>query len=199
MAHIKSVNGLRREVHHVKVVGADDKPTYEPTIVLFTHNRMERSFIIPLSALWKYIEPHNNQDEATAIADREDFAAEIQRANFARRLAVSPQHLAQASADLADCAIGECLAVSMGMLRCTMYRVAKIMRMFDIESNPANAYDIVTLIQDGLDELREFPEHPNNETHGQCGEVTLFQGGKKIGTKPVMVEDEDVYAPAVGK
>jgi len=192
MSHIRSLSGLRREIHHVKLM-KDGSERYEPAMVLLSDNKKGRCFIITLEALHKYIEPHNNRDEASVLIDKLDFDAIAQKARGRQMLAVTTAVRQAAAEDLAECVVAVCLAKSMGLLLCTSWNLAKMFRMFDIEANPANAFDILCLIQDGLDELRSYPEHPNADTHGSMGEVSIFESGRRIATKEMTVSDKDVY------
>jgi hypothetical protein len=192
MTHFNYLGGLRREIHHIKLM-KDGTESYEPAMVILCHERKGFSFIITLDAMWKYIEPSDNLEPGTIAVDAEDFDRIVERANFRMRLAVGRVQQLQALEDMKCIEKGAALARDMGLLRCTSYNLAKCLQHFGITICRPSAAQLLLWIQDGLDDLRSFPEHPNDETHGVMGEVTLWEGGRRVGTKEITVEDKDVY------
>jgi hypothetical protein len=47
-------------------------------------------------------------------------------------------------------------------------------------------------IQDGLDTLKDMPPAPEDDRVGVMGEVTLFEGTKKIATRDLEVTETDL-------
>jgi hypothetical protein len=194
MSQIRMIDILRKEIHHVKVVGQDAEATYEPTMVVFCSQRPGRSFAIPLGALWKYIDPIDNRDEFVQLADREDFEKKAATIMGRKMLAVSPKDVMRVSADIACLAMAQTWAQGMGMLLCTSWNLAKILQMFEIQPTLNNAAQLLLWIQDNLDDLKNCPEHSQDEVVGVAGEVTLMEGSSKIATRDIEVTATDLLA-----
>lgn len=192
MPFFNYLGGLRREIHHIKLM-KDGSESYEPAMVILCHERKGFSFIITLDAMWKYIDPSDNREPATIAADAVDFDGIIERSNLRMRLAVGGGQQLQALEDMKCIEKAAALSQSMEILRCTSYNLAKCLQHFGITICRASAAQLLLWIQNGLDDLRSFPEHPNADTHGVMGEVVLFEGGRRVATKEMTVEDKDVY------
>ena len=67
MSHRNYLGGLRKELHYVKVSG--DEGSYEPTMVILSHTKPGRSFMIPMPAIWKYVDPIQYKDDDAAVKD----------------------------------------------------------------------------------------------------------------------------------
>ena len=195
MANINWLGGLKKELHHVKVM-KDGNETYEPALVILSYQRKGTSFMIPIEALWKYIELSDNREPGVLAADFEEFKKLVDSAKMRVMLSVGPVARARASSDMSCIVVADALARSMRILHCTAFNLAKCLQIFDITPSPQAAAQLLMWIQDGLDDLRSFPEHSQeNAVSGVAGEVTLFDGSEKIGTKPLTITEDDVYIP----
>ena len=97
----------------------------------------------------------------------------------------------QATKDLDACAFATALWNTDKILSSVGWNLFKIMTMFDIEVSPPAAAQILLFIQDGLDDLRNMPEAPP-EKQLVGGEVSVFEGGKKIASKDLTVHESDL-------
>jgi hypothetical protein len=192
MSHVNWLGGLHKEIHHIKLL-KDGSETYEPAMVILCHERKGRSFAITLEAMWKYIDPMDNDDPVTRAMDREDFGKIASKAQMRRQLS-----LGKYSEDLTCCALADALARSMGLLYCTSFNLAKCLTMFGITVSTQTAAQLLLWIQNELDDLRKFPEHPQDDTVGVAGEVTVWDGGKRLGTTDLTVSEADMLMDVEG-
>lgn len=179
---------LSKEYHHIMVHGETD--TYEPTMVIMDHNHPGKSFHIPLQAMWKYNEPYLNKDAMDY--DQREYAKLKANIEFRKRIAVGAQERAAVISDIACCLVAESYAQAMGFMLCLGYNLAKCMQMFDISPEPQNAAQLLLWIQDGLDQLKDMPPAPYPEDEFNCGEVEVFDGGKKIIRKDLTVTESNL-------
>lgn len=196
MSEFNPLGGLHREIHHVKVL-VDGTEKYEPAMVILMHERKGRSFIIPLGAMWKYADPFNrNQDETIALLDRQDFEEIVKRAAWRRSLAACHAEIVRATMDTSCCVVAEVLSRGMGMLLCTAWNLAKIMQMFDIEPSPHAATGLLHFIQDRLDDLKNFPEHDQDDrVGGTMGDIRVMESGKTILEGEIPMTEADLFVP----
>lgn len=188
MAYINYMGGLRKEIHHIKV---GDGETYEPAMVIFKENMLRQSFIITLDAMWKYLDPRDNIDAMPT--DREEFAGIVTRIDQAMRRTY-PKSIARAraEAELACCLVAQTFAKGMEMLLTTSWNLAKILQMFEITPCAQAAAQLLMWIQDGLEDMKNFPEHPEPEGTVTAGEVTLFEGSRKVSTREITMTETDL-------
>ena len=195
---------LRREFHHI--AKADSDPVvYEPTMVIFKDNLPGRSFQIPLEAIWKYMDPKDNEDMQTA--DMEEFrrmvSAAHQRAMVLKaRRGLTPVNdfLEWAKIKQDDAELGVVLkALSVAhvvhkagvFLLCTAFNLAILVQILELSQTPECLLQVFMFIQDGIDELKNMK--PLEPEKGQiAGEVTLFEGSTKIGTREVRVTETEM-------
>ena len=196
MAHLNWLGGLHKEIHHVKQM-VDGSEKYEPTMVILKHERPGRAFMIPLGAMWKYLDPSDNRDDATIRNDREDFARIVTKAAYRRQFAVGQAEIARASLDTACCMIAEALSRGMGMLLCTSWNLAKMMQIFEISPSPPAAAQLLMWIQNELDDLKNYPEHDQDDTlqGSRMGEMKLMDGSKTIFEGEVPMTEADLLVP----
>lgn len=196
MAQLNHLGGLRKEIHHVKQM-VDGSETYEPAMVILRRERPGRSFMIPVGAMWKYINPSDNRDEVTVRLDRQDFGKIVERAAWRRKLAVSPADRMRASQDTACCMVAEGFARGMGMMLCTAWNLAKMMQIFEIDPSPQAAAQLLMWVQNELDDLKNFPEHDQNEVipGSHMGEMKLMEGTKTIFEGEVPMTEADLLVP----
>jgi hypothetical protein len=189
MAHLDYLGGLKREFHHIRKAGDEDHG-YEPAMVILKHELPRRSFIIPLEAFWKYVDPKWNQDADSV--DLDEFEKLRESIAFRFRTSVLWADRKRAEADLACVILADAFSRGTKILRCTAYNLFKCMQMMDITPTPQAAAQLLLWIQDGLDELRNFPEHPGDEVVGVAGEVELWEGSTKIVTKEIKVTESEM-------
>lgn len=188
---INYIGGLKRSFDHVKVQGAEHEEGYQAAMVIVRHNSPGKSFMITRDAIWKYIEPKDNWEDKTIAADMVDFQKVVDRNRFAQKTAVTYLQKGKALADTACVTFAVALNKSVGFMLCTGYNLAKCMQMFSISPLPEAAAQLLMWIQDGLDELKNMPDAPPDKEI-VAGEVSLFNGGVKIGTRDVKITDEDL-------
>ncbi len=189
MPHTNYLGGLKREMHHIRKAGDEDHG-YEPAMVILKHELPRRSFIIPLEAFWKYADPKNNEDADKV--DREEFQKLCDTVSFRLACSVLYADRKRAEADAACLVTAETFARGTRVLRCTAYNLFKCMQMMEIPPLPQAAAQLLLWIQDGLDELKNFPEHPGDEVVGYAGEVELWEGSTKIASKDIAVTETEV-------
>jgi hypothetical protein len=192
MSHINLLGGLKKEFHHIKKQTNESGGDYEPAMVILKHELKGRSFIIPLEAMWKYIDPSDNRDEALLSSDRMEFAKIKAGAIWDLEHPLMPAHRDKAAAGLACCMFAEAFAKGMGFLLCTSWNLAKIMQMMEIPPSPQAAAQLLLWIQDGLDTLKNMPPCPEDEIVGTAGEVTLFADGEKVANKELVITETDI-------
>lgn len=189
MSNINRFGGLKREFHHIKVM-KEGQDAYEPAMVILKEEMKGKSFIIPLYALWKYLDPEMNKD--VYPEDRKEFVLMVDKVMFMKSVAVTPRDLDQANQDLACCIVAEIFAKGMGFLLTLSWNLAKMMQMFEIKPSPQVAAQLLLWIQDGLDTLKNMPPCPEDEIVGNAGEVSLFADGQKLGTGPLQLTESDL-------
>lgn len=188
---INYIGGLKRSFDYAKIPGSDNQEGYQAAMVILRHNSPGKSFWITRDALWKYIEPKDNWDEKTIAADMEDFNKIVSNNMFARKIAVTFTQKGKAAANAACISFAVTLNKTTGIMLCTGYNLGKCMQMFNITPCPEAAAQLLLWIQDGLDQLKNMPDAPE-EDKLIAGEVTLFDGGTKIGTKDIEVTESEL-------
>ncbi len=175
---------------------SDPDAAYEPAMVIFRPERKGKAFIIPLDCLWRYVEPARNMDEAIRRADLEEFQQLAAKMNARARQACLVETRRQTRADIAKVAAADMLARQMGLLRSTAYSLVCGLTILEVTVSPVTAAQLLMWIQDRLDDLRTHPEHDQDDTVGVAGEVSLFVGSERIGTKDLTVSAADLVVPA---
>ena len=172
---INYLGGLTKVVGHIKVAGSEKD--YEPALYIINEvspRFQGRAFIIALSALGKYVEPFFKYSAPKLIEkDRQIFEEKRQKAfeNRSRLLAgippvghalVTPYDEEQVSKELGALAVADMLSRSNGFLLVTAYNIAQCMQMFDITPCPQAAAQLLMLIEDSLDDLKNMgPPEPD--------------------------------------
>jgi hypothetical protein len=188
MTYVNYVGGLRRQYHHIKT-NLEDSETYEPAMVIIHEKYPGVSFIIPISAFWKYVEPIDNVSGLPS--DMEAFMDIVNKAMWRRKVSVAFVDKEKARWDLQACMFASALWERNKILPCTGWNLAKMMQMFGIAPKPEAAAQLLLWIQDGLEDLKNMPElPPEEELVG--GEVELWEGGKKIASKDLTVKESDL-------
>jgi len=184
------LGGLRKEFHHIKVP-REGGEEYEPAMVILNEKKLGQSFIIPIDAFWKYMDPRDNKEAVTE--DRIEFKKLGMKILFNMRttLAGSPAR-GMAQADWTCLPVAEAINKAGSIMLCVAFNLAKIMQMMDLVINPACAFQLLMFIQDGLDELKNMPPAPEDDIVGTAGEVTVFESGKAIGTRELEVTETDL-------
>lgn len=188
---IRWIDGLSKEIHHIKVMDSDSED-YEPTLVILDHRHPGKSFQIPVGAMWKYIDPSDNQDERTLAADRQEFEKMKDNITFKKKIAFTHEQMQEVIRDTACCIVAETFARGMKFLLCTAWNIAKMMQMFDIPVSPQNAAHLLMWVQDALDDLKNAPPAPLPEDTFFGGEMQLFQGSQKISDRPMIMKESDL-------
>jgi hypothetical protein len=189
MSYTNYIGGIRKEYHHIKKHGDDEG--YEPAMVITRDRIKGHSFIIPLSALWKYVDPKDNNDPKTRFQDETDFQEVRDRALWRCRMAVTDKARWIAAGEINAVIFGQALNAGTGIMLCTSYNLAKCMQLLDIIPSAPAAAQLLLWIQDGLDKLRSMPEAPPDHKT-VAGEVIVFEGGHKIATKDMEVTDTEL-------
>jgi hypothetical protein len=195
MAKYNRLGGLRREFHHVKVVdGEPGKPKYERAMFLLKHAIKGKSFCIPDSCGWKYIEPSDNFDvTAQDHANFEELKMDLLRS--------ATLHPRQDFTDEMDALrVADLLNRNTGIMRVTAYSLVKCCQLLDITADGPGLCQLLMFIQDGLRELQVM-RLPLSEADTEVGEaeVTLQRGGEtKTWTEPLVVREGEVKVGMVG-
>ena len=190
MSHINYLGGLKRELHHIRTA-KDDDHTYEPAIVIMDHNHPGKSFIIPLDAFWKYVDPSTyGRDERTLVADQDEYRKRVASVIFQVQVAVAKTDKQRAAGELACLGLADAFARGTGVMLCTSFNLFKCLQMFDITPCAQSAAQLLLWIQDGLNDLKDMPEVERDEIVGNAGEVEFTIGGQKF-TKPIEVTETE--------
>lgn len=180
---INYLGGLRREFHHVKAI-RDGQEEYEPAMVLLREERKGRAFMIPLSCLWKYMEPRDNED-ARAL-DHAEFDKMARTVYFKRQVSLSP---ATTSEDAAAIILAERFNDDSGLMLCTGFGLVKCCQILDITVCSQSMAQLLMFIQDGLDQLKNMPDHEAEESMS-VGEAVISINGKQVHKEVVLTETD---------
>lgn len=192
------LGGLHRELHYVKKIGGEEG--YEPALFVFNHHKKGRSFVVPLSAMWKYVDPIDyGDDPLTSEADKSDFQVLVNK-NYAvatgrsGTLFVSPtlRDAREAVDNLAACQFAEAFYRNTKIMLCTSYNLAKCMQLFEIPPVFQAAAQLLMWIQSRLDDLKNMPENPEKDEVFVEGEVKMFVGGDEVATREMTVTDTEL-------
>jgi hypothetical protein len=184
---IKYTGGLKREYHHVKVTTGDGQEDYEPCMILLREERQGRSFAIPLSCLWKYLEPGDNKDMRKV--DQQEFDRMARKVYAKRQFSINPATTAK---DCAAIVLAEQANETSGIMLCTAYGLVKACQVLDITVCAQSIVQVLMFIQDGLDDLRKMPDHQEEESV-EAGEVIIEVNGKKHHHEVRLSESDLVY------
>ena len=197
MSRINYMGGLVSEFHHIKK--AEGEGEYEPTLVIRSRTKKGFSFMIPLEAFWKYIDPMAYRDDERILNnDRSDFFELLEKN---KRMASGkgvicfvpdPKQKAEAISNIAACQFAYAFSIGTGVMLCTSYNIAKFMQMFDISPSPQAAAQVLLWIQNKLDELKDMPELQEKDNEHCGGEVAMMVDGRKIATRDLMVTDTEL-------
>jgi len=190
---INYIRGITRSYYYAKVKGADNEDDYQAAMVITRETAPGRSFWITRDAIWKYIDPKDNLDEHAIQSDRLEFQKIIDRQAFAYQTMVTNIQKQMVVGEAACIVFAMALNKTDRIMLCVGYNLAKIMQMFDITPVPAAAAQLLMWIQDGLDHLKNMPDNPPAPDEKiTMGEVTLFQGSQKIGTRDIQVSESEL-------
>ena len=190
---INYLGGLKRRYDHIKVVSQDTEE-YKPAMVIFKPNLPGVSFCITTDAIWKYIEPKDNMERETIVADVTEFNKILMRNQIDQRRAKREKLTDMIKARIVDDAL--CIAFSIALNKtlrimfCTGYNLAKCLQLMAIEPEMQAAIQLLLWIQDGLGDLKDMPEALPEEAFA-AGEVTVMIDGQAI-TKDVQLTETDL-------
>ena len=181
---INHLGNLKREFHHIKAIRGDGHEEYEPTMVLFKEGYMGQSFMIPLSAFWKYLDPRDNMDAGRW--DRMEFDKLAMRIYNKHRFVPTRE----TAADAAAVVLAEQINADSGIMLCTGFSLVKCCQILDLPATGQSLAQLLMFIQDGLDDLKNMPEHVQEDTV-ECGEVRIQVNGKDSSV-PFMLTESDM-------
>jgi hypothetical protein len=197
---INWIGGLHRELHYVH--SPDIEGGYEPALFILHYEKKGRSFVIPIGAIWKYMDPiHYKGDEVAMRSDWKEFNNIVIKANRVLRggspsdlIAVKPNLSDQKEAveTLSACNFAYLLHKSTGIYLCTSYNLARCMQMFEINPTPQAAAQLLLWIQSRLEDLKNMPENPEKEDQYVGGEASVLVDGEKVVTKEMTVSETDL-------
>lgn len=192
---INYLGDLKRSFDHAKIAGGDNEEEYQAAMVIRKDNVLGKSFWITRDAIWKYVEPKENADPKTMQADIAEFNDIVHRNQFARKMAVTIMDKGRATLDAECITFAVALNMGTGIMLCTGYNLAKCMQMLNIRKKgllcPEAAAQLLMWIQDGLDQLKDMPD-ALPDSNMSMGEVTIFDGSTKLGTKEITVPESDM-------
>ncbi len=189
---INYLGGLKKRYDHIMTNRDDGQEGYEPSMVILCHMKPRRSFIIPISAFWKYIDPMDNRN--ALVSDLVTFKDMVDKnLSVIGLTACLPESRSrkQALEDMADIILAGKLQEATKILPTVCFNLCKCLRMFGITVLPQSAAQLLLFIQDGLEDLKNMPELPP-EQELTMGEVTLFESGRKIATRDLTVKESDL-------
>lgn len=190
---INYIHGIKRSYDYARVRGADNEEEYQAAMVIMRENIPGKSFWVTRDAIWKYVEPKDNADEKTVQSDRMEFQQMLDRNLFLKKMAVTEIQRQRVIGEAACIVFAMALNQSDKIMLCTGYNLAMCMQMFEISPCPAAAAQLLLWIQDGLDHLKNIPdEPPAPDDKIVMGEVTLFEGSRKLGTHEIAVAESDL-------
>lgn len=215
--HYNYLGGLRRELHHIKV-REDEDGGYEPSLVIisdrFQTKRIDgkgailqpgRAFVIPLSAMWKYMDPlHYKGDEKTSQADWTEFNQIAYKAKMLAEgkgesglvcFVPSDKEIKEGYANVLACQFAYSFHKGTSVKLCTGFNLAKCLQMFEIELVPQAAAQLLLWIQSRLDDLKNMPEWSEPENEKVIGEAIMKIGDNTI-SRDVTVTDTDLAMQA---
>jgi hypothetical protein len=184
MAHINFLGSLKRELHHVKAMSGTGEEKYEPAMFIFKEELRGKSFIVPLSCLWKYLDPRDNQDMRRA--DAAEFNRMAERIYFKRKFSVDRSRTAD---DAAAIIMAEQMNESTGVMLCTAYGLVKCCQLLELTVGTQTLAQLLMFIQDGLDDLKNMP-NAEAENAIEHGEVCISVNGEKSHRQILMTETE---------
>ena len=173
MAQLNFIGGLKKEFHHVKAINGSGEEKYEPAMFLLRDELLGKSFCIPLSCLWKYLDPKDNLDMRQM--DALEFDKMCNKVFWKRKITMDP---AETSEDCAAIIIAEQVNENSGILLCTAYSLAKCCQLLGFTVCSQTLAQLLMFIQDGLDQLKNMPM-AEAENAVDRGEVTIEVNGKK--------------------
>jgi len=189
MAHINFLGGLKRELHHVKKIDGNGHEEYEPAMFLFRDELKGRSFCVPLSCLWKYLDPKDNKDMRTMDSMEFDkLAGKIYNQRQFMRGVRSATAL-QLADDAAAVILAEQMNENSGVMLCTAYSLVKCCQILDMTVGAQALAQLLMFIQDGLEDLKNMPEH-ERENSVEHGEATISVNGQKFHKAITMSESD---------
>jgi hypothetical protein len=193
--HRKYIEGLERSYDYV-LVNKGDHEDYVPAMIIKRNRLKGRSFIITQDALWKYDDPENSRNPKLMATDMQEFGVVMERCEARELIAVTRLDRWRAMSDHVCIEVAGLLNKAFGILLCTGYNLSKCLQMMDLWPKghvPEAAFQLLWWIQDGLDQLKDMPEHrPEDDKKTVAGEVTLWQGSTKISTKDIEVKESEL-------
>jgi len=165
MARFLHLGGVHREFHHLKVVDPDDKsgkPKFERAMMIYKPTLKGKSFWVPDSCGWKYLDPKDNAD--VHVQDSNDFADLLRDMAHAKKM----RPFGDFTDEFAALTMASSLYVQEKFLRCTTYSLVKCLQLLDIPVNKPAIFQLLMFIQDGLRELQRM-NLPIPETETETG------------------------------
>lgn len=173
MGQINYLGDVKRQFHHVKVL-TDGHEDYEPAMVLIREGNMGRSFVVPLSCMWKYLDPKDNHD--VAGWDRIEFDRLAGRTYYWRMLAIGDAR-AQLTVESAAVVFAEALNAGSGILLCTGFSLYMACSLLGLSIGTPTLVQLLMFIQDGLEDLKAMPP-AEAENKFEQGEAMIRIDGK---------------------
>lgn len=181
---INYIGDIRREYHHIKAISGSGEEEYEPAMMIFRESAVGRSFWVPMSCLWKYLEPHANKD--MVLTDQRDFNELARKIYHRHRYGIRSQ---QSSEDAAAVVMAESINASTGIMLCTAFSLVKCCQLLDITVCGPALVQLLMFIQDGLDDLKNMPE-AEPEERVAIGEVAVKINGKTVHQELTLSESD---------
>jgi hypothetical protein len=186
MAHLNHIGGLKREFHHIKAMRGDGHEEWEPSMVLLRDELMGRSFVVPLSCFWKYLDPRDNLDMRRH--DQAEFDRLAEKILFKRQWGLDRQ----TTEDAAAIVMAEQMNMQSGVMLCTAYSLVKCCQLLEITVSGQSLAQLLMFIQDGLEQLKNMPEY-TDEGSTEVGDIKAEINGQTFHTA-AMLSDTDIVA-----
>ena len=187
MTVINFLGGLKREFHHVKVVDGENlngRLKYEGAMVILKEECPGRSFMIPQSAAWKYIDPKDNVD--ARAWDIEEFDRIASKVYFRKSLGAPASQWAD---DAAAIVMAEQMAEKSGFLYTLGYNLVKCCQLLDITVSGSSLSQLLMFIQNGLSDLRRMKLHIPEDSQ-EIGEISITMNDKTTVQPLALTESE---------
>jgi hypothetical protein len=189
MTTINRLGGLHKSFDHLQLVdGTEGKKKFERAMMLYKPTIKGRSFWVPDSCGWKYIDPVDNADmhdtDVIAFADLMKDVAQTAR--------LAP--LGNYRPEMEAFEMAAKLAHRSGFLRMTTYSLVKCCQLLDITVDDLAIYQLLNFIQDGLRELQIMAlPLPQEETEIGEAKCNLLRGDEvKTWHEPLTVKSGEL-------
>lgn len=193
---IKYLGELMREHHHVKVKGSDKqgKARFERAIFLYKPTILGRSFWVPDSCGWKYLEPKDNHD----MAEVDRGAFEEIRKHVLQQTLLNPGY--RPALEYEAMALAVAMNRDSGFLLMTGYSLVRCCQLLDITICAPALAQLLMFIQDGIQDMAKMPmPQPDKEVEMGEMKLTLDRGGEvKTWDEPLTVKESELQSGILG-